>query len=95
MCWVDRFNAAIKPEQRVENERNQQLASMIGRRLREACGGVMVNELPAAIANKLAALREAEASRAAVNGASSVDKTAPAGCKAALDQASLDVPFDR
>lgn len=52
---------------------------MIGRRLREACGGDLVNELPTAIAHKLAALREAEASRAAVSGASSVDKTAPAG----------------
>jgi hypothetical protein len=58
----------------VESERNQQLANTIGRRLREACGGDMVKELPTAIANKLAALREAEARRAAVSDASSVDK---------------------
>lgn len=44
---------------------------MIGRRLREACGCDMVNELPAAIANKLAALREAEAVRAAMDAPSS------------------------
>ena len=55
----------------METERNQQLASMIGRRLREACGCDMVNELPAAIANKLAALREAEAVRAAMDAPSS------------------------
>ena len=59
----------------MEIERNQQLTSMIGRRLREACGGDVVNDLPTAIAEKLAALREAEASRAAMDG-SSADTTA-------------------
>ena len=71
----------------METERNQQLASMIGRRLREACGGDMVNELPTAIVTKLAALREAEAGLAA--------EAAAAGSTGALDQASLDVSFDR
>jgi hypothetical protein len=68
---------------------------MIGRRLREACSGDMVNELPTAIANKLAALREAEARRAAVCGVSAVDDIAPAGSTDVLDQASLDVSLDR
>jgi len=63
----------------VEIERNQQLASMIGRRLREACGGDVVNDLPTAIADKLAALREAEASRAAVGGSSADNAALSAG----------------
>ena len=63
----------------MEIERNQQLASMIGRRLREACGGDVVNDLPTAIADKLAALREAEASRAALDGSSADNIALSAG----------------
>ena len=63
----------------MEIERNQQLASMIGRRLREACGGDVVNDLPTAIADKLAALREAEASRAAGSSADNAALSAGSG----------------
>jgi hypothetical protein len=68
---------------------------MIGRRLREACSGDMVDELPTAIVDKLTALREAEASWAAASGASSVDRDAAAGSTDVLDQASLDASYDR
>ena len=71
----------------MEIERNQQLASMIGRRLREACGSDMVNDLPTAIADKLAVLREVEASRAAMGGASL------SGAAGAVDQGSLMYPL--
>jgi hypothetical protein len=60
---------------------------MIGRRLRKACGAI-ANDLPTAIADKLAALREAEVRRAAMDGSAD---------NAALGAGSgvLGVSFDR
>jgi hypothetical protein len=45
----------------VEREKIQELTSVIGRRLREACGSGVEADLPVAIASRLAALREMEA----------------------------------
>ena len=45
---------------KVETEKNQELARLIGRRLREACARDFDNELPTAIAGGLAALRDIE-----------------------------------
>jgi len=45
----------------VEKEKIQELTSLIGRRLREACGSDAEADLPVAIASRLAALRELEA----------------------------------
>jgi hypothetical protein len=69
----------MKAGQLVEIERHQQLTTMIGRRLREACGGDVLSDLPTAIADKLAALREAEAIWAAMDGASADDTALGAG----------------
>ena len=44
----------------METNKNLELTRLIGRRLREACGGEFDNKLPAAIAGGLAALRETE-----------------------------------
>ena len=44
----------------METNKNRELTRLIGRRLREACGGDIDNELPAAIAGGLAVLREME-----------------------------------
>ena len=45
----------------MEKEKIQELTSLIGRRLREACGSDEEADLPLAIASRLAALREMEA----------------------------------
>ena len=45
----------------MEKEKIQELTSLIGRRLREACGSDAEADLPVAIASRLAALREMEA----------------------------------
>lgn len=44
----------------MESERNKQLTSIIGRRLRESCRTALDAELPPAIARQLAALRDSE-----------------------------------
>ena len=44
----------------METENNQELARLIGRRLREACARDFDNELPTAIAGGLRALRDIE-----------------------------------
>ena len=61
----------------VEAERNQELAKLIGRRLREACSCAIENELPGQIAGSLAVLREEEASRMAILEGSGSDNVPP------------------
>jgi len=59
----------------VETERNKELATLIGRRLREACGTSPVDVLPEAIMLRLELLRQAEANA----GAGAVSGGADAG----------------
>ena len=47
----------------MNTEKNQELTKLIGRRLREACGRDVGNDLPIAISGRLTALKEAEAQR--------------------------------
>jgi len=44
----------------VKNDKNQQLAKLIGRRLREACESNAASEFPATIAAGLSKVRQAE-----------------------------------
>ena len=60
---------------KVETEKNQELALLIGRRLREACARDFDKELPTAIAGGLAALRDIEIRTASVGCAGA------SGCK--------------
>jgi hypothetical protein len=60
---VDRRNPKGSGQLTVKTDKNQELTRHIGRRLREACGRDIDNELPAAIAGGLAALREVELRR--------------------------------
>ena len=61
---------------KVRTDKNQELTRLIGRRLREACGRDIDNELPAAIAGGLATLREVEMRHMDTSGRSMTDAVA-------------------
>ena len=67
----------------MEAEKNQELARLIGRRLREACSCATDCELPGRIARSLAALREMEARRLANLDGSGSDNVPHIGADAA------------